>query len=74
MGHSSNQHSVKLWLAIISFLEELNDEGEAKLQQMFEKSIETIGHTDFSSTPIWQKYIDFETMRNNLAFVNVLCF
>lgn len=33
-----------------------------------------MGLYDFSSTPIWMKYIDFETMRNNLSFVNVLCY
>ena len=44
-----------------------------KVKQVFDRAIENVGFNSTKSIDIWLKYIDFETMRNNLNFVNLLC-
>ena len=38
-----------------------------------DRALENVGFNSIKSVDIWLKYIDFETMRNNLNFVNLLC-
>ena len=56
---------------------ELNDlqyARETKLKDFLEKCIETYGEVRSDCVELWVRYIDFETMRNNLALANALCF
>jgi len=86
----SNNHSVEVWMSFFQFLNELEDvyaslpdkvaaqdletKREAKQIKLYERAIENIGSTHIGAAKIWASYIDFETMRNNLAKVNLLCF
>ena len=52
----------------------LESERELKLKQVFERALENVGFSHMASSEIWIKYIDFETTRNNLSLVNLLCY
>ena len=89
LQHSSNASSVQVWLQFIEYLEKLDDiyesicgdnltdlesEREQKMKQIFERAIDNVGFTHVDATEIWTHYIDFETLRNNLTIVNLLCY
>lgn len=89
MSYASNAASAALWTKYIDFLQELEDvyprlqgeehsvleaEREKKVKLVFERALENVGHNSMASAEIWIKYIDFETMRNNLSLVNLLCY
>ena len=78
-----------MWVQFIDFLEGLEEvypklqgedhaslesERELKLKQAFERALENVGFSHMGSLEIWIKYIDFETTRNNLSLVNLLCY
>ena len=44
------------------------------MKAIFDRAIESVGHTRVDSGGIWLKYINFEIMRYNMALVNLLCY
>lgn len=43
------------------------------MKQIFERAIDNVGFTHVHAAELWSRYIDFETLRNNLTIVNLLC-
>ena len=61
-------------LSMGSQLSDLQQEREMKLKEFFERCIDTYGEVRTDCVDLWIKYIDYETMRNNLCLANALCF
>jgi hypothetical protein len=53
--------------------DKLEESRENKLKQILDRALENVGFNSIQSVDIWLKYIDFETERNNLILVNLLC-
>lgn len=45
---------------------------DSKLRQVSERAIESVGLPHYHSASVWKQFIDNETCRNNLAYVNLL--
>jgi len=58
----------------ITNLQTLQENREEQLKQFFESCLDNLGDVNVNCVQIWIRYIDFETMRNNLALVNLLCY
>lgn len=78
---SQNTTSVTMWMDYLSFLDHVEktmdwspSEKDERMKTIFERAMESVGHTRVDSGSIWLKYIDFEIMRNNMALVNLLCY
>jgi len=81
MGQSQNTTSVHMWMDYLNMLDHIEKtmewtpiDKDAKMKAIFERAMESVGHTRVDSGSIWLKYIDFEIMRNNMALVNLLCY
>ena len=89
LSFTSNSSNVSMWAQFLDFMEGLEEtnkklqgedqaalesERELKLKQVFERALENVGFSHMASSEIWIKYIDFETTRNNLSLVNLLCY
>ena len=78
---SQNTTSVQMWMDYLNFLDRIEktmewspNDKDAKMKAILERAMESVGHTRADSGCIWLKYIDFETMRNNVAMINLLCY
>jgi hypothetical protein len=81
MSFSQNSTNVQMWKDYADFVDSLEtttewtqNDKDAKMKAVLDRAMECVGHTRLDSACIWIKYIDFETMRNNMALVNLLCF
>lgn len=81
MSFSQNSTSVQMWKDYADLVDSLEptaewtqDDKDAKMKAVLDRAMECVGHTRLDSACIWIKYIDFETTRNHMALVNLLCF
>lgn len=81
MIFSQNSTNLQMWTEYADFVNSLEPSGEwtqnekdARMKAVLDRAIECVGHTRLDSACIWIKYIDFETTRNNMALVNLLCY
>ena len=72
---------MQLWMEYLTFLDRIEktmewspNDKDAKTKAILERAMESVGHTRVDSGCIWLKYIDFETIRNNVSLVNLLCY
>jgi len=70
-----------MWMAYAELIDHLETSGvwtqaekDTKMKQVLDKALESVGQSHMDSAPLWIKYIDFETTRNNLSMVNLLCY
>jgi hypothetical protein len=55
-------------------LAEVQNQREQNLKNFFESCMENFMLTNPQCVKLWMAYIEFETLRNNLPMVNVLCY
>ena len=80
MAFLHNQSSVALWSNYLNFFANIEElvpsdklaSHEQKSRQVSDRAIESVGTSHFHCESIWKQYIDTETCRNNLAYVNLL--
>lgn len=81
MLSSQNSACAQMWTEYADFVSSLQpasewsqNEKDARMKAVLDRAIECVGHTRLDSAGLWLKYIDFETTRNNMALVNLLCY
>ena len=81
MSFSQNSTNVQMWKDYADFVDSLEttadwtqNDKDAKMKAVLDRATECVGHTRLDSACIWIKYIDFETTRNNITLVNLLCY
>lgn len=71
-----NSAQVELWKRFVEFAidyQYMANQDEEKCKQILERALDNVGQ-HMRAADIWQKYIDFEIMNNNLGFASLLSF